>query len=82
MFWNITPCNSLKVYLLHGVTCQKAEIFIISNVRTSNPTKMNSLREVKGWTRTDKYKRRRNQKTSINGINERTELGKPDKAKT
>jgi hypothetical protein len=43
VFWVVRPCSLLEVYQttrLHGVATQKTTIFILSAVRTSNPTKI------------------------------------------
>jgi ubiquitin C-terminal hydrolase len=40
MFSNIRAYIPLKIYRLYGVICHRAELFIISNVRTSNATQM------------------------------------------
>jgi hypothetical protein len=36
VFWVVAPCSLVEVY---GATTQKTAIFILTAVRTSNPTK-------------------------------------------
>jgi hypothetical protein len=52
VFWVVAPCSLVEVYQrfrgpcclhhqprLHGITTQKTAIFVLTAVRTSNPTK-------------------------------------------
>jgi hypothetical protein len=40
VFWVVAPCSLVEVY--HGATTKKAAIFILTAVRTSNPTGLDS----------------------------------------
>jgi hypothetical protein len=38
VFWVVAPCSLVTSTRLHGATIQKTAIFILTAVRTSNPT--------------------------------------------
>jgi hypothetical protein len=38
IFWDISPCIPV-----HGITSQKIELFVTTTVRTSNPTKLQTI---------------------------------------
>jgi hypothetical protein len=39
VFWVVAPCSLVEGKLLHGPTTQKTAIFVLTAMRTSNPTK-------------------------------------------